>query len=511
MHLFPLIAGVSYAVSWHFDVLSFLQLVCLVPLFIAFESIRNAPLNWKKKGLKLMLLAVLFRAPIVAIDLVWLFDISMVALLVLIFTEIVLFTAVFSLVLNKNISNYAIICLFIFYELIMQNVTLLVPFYQMGYAWGNHIAFIQYYSFLGVEGGSALLILVNFALFKWYTNKKLKVFSAVSIVLFLGLSLYSVIQFYQSKNPEPDKNAKISIVHSQIESKNEVYRDQPIALIDSVAEVAAPNSLVLLPEVFFNAFGWVEGLNDNKIIQHIQELNKSKEQSYLAGAYIFSVNKTPSVQSRFIEEYNIHYDNNNISILMGERTKVKSKKRFIPFFEYIPDNAIAQWINNHITSIGDDRKVSVLNREDQFVYRGKQLNTLLCYESVFPMLVAAAAKDKDFLVIHTNEDWNKSQMLSDQYLKLNKANAIQVGIPVYRVSNYGYSAIINPNGSSKTVSNTGRSFTLLEGFLPLKSKTSFYSKIMGYSYWLSGLFFIYFMFSGLLLNKGKTASQNNKK
>lgn len=496
-YFLPLLSGVIYGFAWNLDSLFFLQLISLVPLLIAFDTLRSSEGKFIKKLGKLTLISALFRGPIVCIDLIWMFDISMVALSVLILTEIVLFTAVFSIVLIKRVPFYATLCVYILYELLMQNVTILVPFYQLGYSWGNHINLVQYYSILGVEGGTLILLLVNFSFFKWYKSKKLQAFQLVSFSLFIGLTVFSLSKFYFSAVPKMDESTSISIIHAEFDSKKEVYIKNPRKLTDSVAEVASHNSLVVLPEVFYNSFGWSENLSSNRNVKHIDSIRAVNQQTFLVGAYLLTTTKNPTPQSRYLENYGVYYNSNNTSILLGDIPRVKSKKLFIPFYEYIPDNPIAQWINQYIANIGDERKVTILNRDDRFSYNGKRFNSMLCYESLYPMIVAQKAKDNQFLVVQTNEDWHNSDLLSDQYFKINKVNTIQIGIPVYRVSNYGYSAIINSNGTTEVISDTGKSFSLLEGNLPLKGQSSFYCNIVGYSYWLSGILLVYFMLIGV--------------
>jgi len=496
--IFPLLSGVVYGISWSYDGLSFLQLISLVPLFIALYTVREADNSLKKKLRQLVLISFLFKAPIVLITLPWLYELSATALFILIITETIMFLMVFSVILIRKIPFFAIICLYVLYELLMQNVTILVPFYQLGYAWGNHIQWIQYYSLLGIEGGTLVLLLVNYAFFKWYKIKKIQWSSILLFSVFISLSLFSILKFHFSEDMKVDESSSISIIHSNFISENEIYRQNAIALIDSINSITNPNTLVVFPEVFFNSFSWFENLHTNPNVKYINALQKENNQVYFIGAYLNSLTDNPTPQSSYSKDYDIYYNTHNTSILIGDNiTRVKSKRRFIPFYEYIPDNSIAQWINKHIAEIGDERKATILNKNDRFSYKGKRFNSLLCYESVFPLTFAKHAKHNQFLIIQTNESWNKSEILTKDYLKLNRVNAIQIGIPVYRSSNYGYSAIIYPNGTAELQTDTKDSFTVLEGYLPQNIKNSFYCHIVGYSYRASALVLLFLFIKGV--------------
>lgn len=502
LYLFPILSGILYGLGWNFNYLSFLMLFCIVPFLFSLDYIRKKEENTKVKIRELFFAVLLFRAPIVCVVLCWMIDISLVALFLLILTEVVLFTISMLFLLFRKTPIIAVVVILVLYELVMQNVILLVPFYQIGYAWGNHIAFIQYYAFLGVEGGSLVLYLVNFAFFEWLRKKEFLLSIKIILMIFSGLTIYSLIDFYTSVPFVQDKTRKVSIIHCHFQSKDSLYLNYPIKLIDSVEKIAASNSLVILPEVFFNSFGWVKNLNNNSLVQHIDSLSASNQQEYVVGAYVLGRAKKHTPQTRYSDQYNIYYEVYNLSILMGKTIKLKSKQKFIPFFEYVPNNIITQWINKYIAKIGDDRKITPLSRNDHFSYKGVRFNTLLCYESLYPLIVARQAIGNDFMIIQANENWNESQLMSDQYFKVNKANTIQVGIPTYRSSNYGYSAIIQPNGKTKSLNNEDDSFSLLSGYLPKKEHTSFYCNIIGWSYWISAITLISLLLLAIIKRRG---------
>lgn len=351
----------------------------------------------------------------------------------------------------------------------------------------NRIELIQYYKYLGIEGGALILYLLNYSFYRLYAKRKVFLLDKITFATFGLISIISLLIFYFKEEIEMDPERSVSIVHVDINSKDTTYVRNPIPLIDSVAHVAAPNSLVILPEVFFNSYGWAEDIEKNKTSIHIDSIAKANDQSYLFGAYLFSIarknQRTP--QTRYMENYDVYFNSHNTSVLIDNRVRVRSKEEFITFLEYVPNNKISQWINQYVTDIGDDRKVTTLIRNNSFSYKNKKLVSLICYETLFPMRVAEWSKDKDLIVIHANEDWHKFDALSTNYFNTNKAMAIQSGLPVYRVSNNGYSSYISPKGETNYIKDTGTSFALLEVGIPVRSEKSFYTNITGYTYLLS--------------------------
>ncbi|OJX34913.1 MAG: hypothetical protein BGO87_09230 [Flavobacteriia bacterium 40-80] len=490
--LLPLFSGVLSALSWQSDVLFFVQLVALVPFFMALKSITEVADTFFNRLIRLFAAVVFYKTSFLLLATGWMYEVSPSVLILDVLTENLLFTLLLSILLFRRINFSAVICLWVIYEFLMQKLFILSPFYLLGYAWANRIELIQYYSCLGIEGGSLVILLVNYAVFSMIKNKKIKRLEIIVFSALISLSAFSLIKFYSSRKYDFDKEVKISVIHTEIQSKTESYLKSPEQLIKGIESVSLPNSLVILPEVFFNSLGWIGGFADNKVIREIDSLSQLKHQNYLLGAYVFSPTNELTPQSRPLEGYNINYNTHNVSILLDDKISIKSKQIFIPFQEYVPDNFLAQWINQYISNIGDDRKISVLEATDEFEYKKKRFDVLLCYESLYPHVVAERAASNDFMVIQANEEWHESERCSRLYLNTNKAAAIQSGIPFFRVSNHGYSAVILPDGAEKDLFRTGKQYSVLESFLPVADSSLFiYENIKGYSYLICLLFLLW--------------------
>lgn len=479
-----LFAGGLSAVCWQSDYFFLLQLVALAPFFYAIHIVVNSERTFRKKLGVLFFNVFFFKTVFFVTTTNWLYESSPTVFVAGIIMEYLITALLLSiLLLNKRINFFTIICLWILYEYLSQKLFVLSPFYILGYSWANKIEWIQYYSILGIEGGSVIILLVNYAVFNVIKNKKIKTFEIVVFVAFISLSIFSLTRFYLSEREPYEKRINISVIHTEIQSKTEKYIKHPEQLIFGVDSVAPSNSLVILPEVFFNGLGWVGDLANNKIVKEIDSLSFLKHQNYVLGAYIFSQTNELTPQSRPLKGYDIFYNTHNVSILLDDKISIKSKQMFIPFQEYVPDNFLSQWINKYVSNIGDDRKITVLETTDEFEYKKKRFGVLLCYESIYPLVVSERSESSDFMVIQANEEWHDNEVVSRLYLNTNKATAIQSGISFFRASNHGYSAIISPNGTDKKMYKTGKSYSFMSSYLPTgENSLSVYNNIRGYSY-----------------------------
>lgn len=71
---------------------------------------------------------------------------------------------------------------------------------------------------------------------------------------------------------------------------------------------------------------------------------------------------------------------------------------------------------------------------------------LICYEIIFPRETARAAKGAKWLAVVTNDAWFGDWAGPAQHLAIARMRAIETGLPVARSANWGYSAMISPDG-----------------------------------------------------------------
>lgn len=497
LFLLPLLSGFLASFSWQSDFLFWIQLIAYVPLFYSLYILKNSSLTfWKKVGANFLIVSV-FKITFTAIATDWMIDISVSLLVAYAISKILIFGSLMCLLFIRRMPFFAVTSLFIIYEFINQNLIIQTPFYLLGFGWGNRIELIQYYSILGVEGGSWLLILMNFAFTSLLIFRKItwKEYSIIGV--FICCSIFSIAKFYTEDETLRMKDVSINLIHAYMDTKVDSLIKNPEILANKIHEISKENSLVILPEVFYNSLGWQNNLSQTPIIHYIDSLRETKNQTYLLGAYVYSQVSDDSPQTRRLDGYDVLYNTHNVSILLSDRIGLKSKQVFIPFQEFVPNNFVFQTINNWISNVGDDRKISPLDIDEQFQYKNRNFNVLICYESLYPTLVQKRAEGNDFLIIQASEEWNESEKCSNQYLNTHKPIAIQTGLPIYRVSNHGFSGEISPKGEDRMYFDIKNELTSYQFDLLESNGNTFYSIIKNYSYLINFLIlFIFCLLSG---------------
>lgn len=170
----------------------------------------------------------------------------------------------------------------------------------------------------------------------------------------------------------------------------------------------------------------------------------------------------------------------NSIIATGNGYGMYHKQRLVPFGEYVPwEKQLRGLIAffNLPTSI-----ISAGGSGQAPLQLGKvSLAPFICYEVVYPDLVAKQAKNADVLITVSNDAWFGDSIGPLQHLEMARMRALETGRYMIRGTNTGVSAIINPTGqisattprlsqtsfSGSVEPRTGNTPYMTLGYLPL--------------------------------------------
>ena len=131
------------------------------------------------------------------------------------------------------------------------------------------------------------------------------------------------------------------------------------------------------------------------------------------------------------------------------------KQRLVPFGEYVP---FEEQLRGLIAFF--DLPTSIINigpfNPDGLNANGVKVAAAICYEIVYPDLIAELTADKDVILTISNDAWFGHSNGPLQHFDMARMRAIETGRYVVRSTNNGLSGFIKPNGQ---VANTGQRFT----------------------------------------------------
>jgi len=135
----------------------------------------------------------------------------------------------------------------------------------------------------------------------------------------------------------------------------------------------------------------------------------------------------------------------NSIIALGNGAQVYHKQRLVPFGEYVP---LENWLRGLIAFF--DLPMSSFSpgpAEQEPLKAGSySVAPFICYEIVYPDMVAASAGTADLMITISNDSWFGDSLGPLQHLQMARMRALENGRYLIRGTNNGISAIINHRG-----------------------------------------------------------------
>lgn len=129
----------------------------------------------------------------------------------------------------------------------------------------------------------------------------------------------------------------------------------------------------------------------------------------------------------------------------GTALGIYHKRRLVPFGEYVP---LEDWLRGLIHFF--DLPTSIINRgpQEQHGIRIGEINVspAVCYELVYPDLMARSARSAQILLSVSNLGWFGDSLGPPQFLQMGQMRALETGRYLVYSTNNGPSALVNHRG-----------------------------------------------------------------
>lgn len=135
----------------------------------------------------------------------------------------------------------------------------------------------------------------------------------------------------------------------------------------------------------------------------------------------------------------------NSLVVLGMGQGVYHKQRLVPFGEYVPYSDQLRGLIKFF-----DLPMSVLHRgpaDQPPLWLGQTpVWPAVCYEIVYPDLIAAGARQSEAILTVSNDAWFGRSIAPIQHLQMAQMRALETQRPLVRSTNNGISAIIDAKG-----------------------------------------------------------------
>ncbi len=282
---------------------------------------------------------------------------------------------------------------------------------------------------LGVYGLSFICALTGSCLFLAWRSKQWSstvTYAAIILPLWIGGSVLKPIEWVAPSQKEP---LSVAIIQPNIPQENKwnpAWYNSIVQGYEDATEPVLGTDIILWPESAVP-----------RLYQSAGEfLDPIAERAEAAGSSLITGIPSRSSDGRA-------YHNSIVSLGKGEG--FYHKQRLVPFGEYVPMESLLRGLIDFF-----DLPMSTftpgLEKQEPLRAGGYRVAPYICYEVVYPDLVAREASKADLLITISNDSWFGNSIGPLQHLQMAQMRALENGRYMIRGTNNGVSAIINHRG-----------------------------------------------------------------
>ena len=287
----------------------------------------------------------------------------------------------------------------------------------------------------GISGITALAASLCFVLLRRVAFKSpnarwvaLGTLAFFTVVLTAGYMLQKIAWTQKTQDPA----LSVSIIQGNIPQEikwEERFRDAILNLYQERTNASWGKDIIIWPEAAVPAFE--HEVSDYLNTVHLEA--QKQDSSLIMGLAIM----------HFLNDGSFQFYNSIRSMGAGEG--LYHKQRLVPFGEFVPFEEQVRGLTGAFNmpmssfSPGDKNQPPLL--------AGKHtVAPYICYEILFPDLVATTSRHAEILVTISNDGWFGRSTGPAQHFEMARMRAIETGRYLIRATNNGISAIVDPKG-----------------------------------------------------------------
>ncbi|MFO7723721.1 MAG: apolipoprotein N-acyltransferase [Bacteroidales bacterium] len=388
-------------------------------------------------------------------------------------------------VFTRNHIAYAVlICYWLGFEYFHHNWDLTYPWFSLGNVFSSWPAWVQWYEYTGMPGGSLWILVGNLLVLSlvkdWLPDeqKRRNIFrKSLTVLLWIAVpSIFSIILFhtYSSEGEEFD----VVLVQPNNDPYNTQYTIGPLTAVGNFLNLAEPlvdqnTQFVVGPESMIQENIWERHLDRSPSIDSLKSyVSMNPHVTVINGASSFRMiykdepitvsarEIDPDFLTGFASYYGVPrdklsgwYDAYNLGFAldtsgitgMTHKSKLVAGVERMPFKKYLSSIAgdLALDMGGTVGTLAMDEERAVFIHQPS----GYKYGVAICYESVFGEFFGRFVKNgADMMFIITNDGWWGNTPGHRQHNAFASLRAIETRRDIARSANTGITCFINQRG-----------------------------------------------------------------
>jgi len=366
------------------------------------------------------------------------------------------------------------------------------PWLTLGNALSQHVWLPQWYSYLGVFGGSFWILMTN--VFAFETLKKWQI-GGLSNRRILGLGLWIVVPLLTSigmffSYKPVGEEVEVVIVQPNFEPHYEKFSIPSNVQLQRFKEltnkgITSNTKYLLYPETSFESINIDQIVRSHDYLQLgelLQEFPGLFWVTGISGYKVFDryIPGRPNLRTSVRGDNTIYWEAYNAATQVNsslEDVQLYFKSRLVPGPEIFPYKEYLQFLKPLIDKL-DGTVEGLATQPDRAVFRSDRFAVapVICYESVFGEYCTDYIKNgAQAIFIMTNDGWWDKTPGHIQHLYFGRLRAIETRRDIARAANSGVSCFIDQRGIMHARTNYDEA-TVIRANIKMNDQITFYTQ-----------------------------------
>lgn len=304
-----------------------------------------------------------------------------------------------------------------------------ITYVHLGFGLANNSIFLGIHPYLGLEGGSLLVLGFNVSLVFLYTRVKSNGFkfnylipTFVFVLVIVGTYFFQPsLEKIQTVNVavfQPNKTDVDGIENNLVKKidllENELKKNQNKKIDLIICSESYLMDMEKHPLV-------VNDIESHFAMKRLMSLSSQYDVIIFSGAtlvQLFKTKKPPTASAKKMTgRTGVYFDiyNGSVFITPDQKVSWRTKQRLVPFSESIPFYAFF----NYLEEKGwwperIEKTYGIVPFEGPFEYKDLSIAPIICFESAFPSTIQSLIQDRANLVVILSTTWTDSEWIREQ-------------------------------------------------------------------------------------------------